>query len=80
MDSDATGIVGELRIKKRIEDDSRFSHIKVSVNLARGGKDYNKRLMRIRIRTDGGNTAGKGGCGYARRDKRAVDDDCGARH
>jgi hypothetical protein len=78
MDGDAAGIAGALRIKSRIKDDSRFSHVKVSMNPARGGKDYNEILMRERIGKDGGDTAGKGGCNHARRDKRAVDDDCGA--
>jgi hypothetical protein len=78
MDGDAAGIAGALRIRSRIEGDSRFSHVKVSMNPARGGKDYNEILMRERTGKDGGDTAGKGGRNHARRDKRAVDDDCGA--
>jgi hypothetical protein len=48
MDDDAAGIAGARRIKQRLAADKRFKHIKVSVNPARGGKDYNERLMHYR--------------------------------
>lgn len=46
LDSDSAGISGAARIKAQIESDNRFAHVRVSVNPARGGKDYNDRLMR----------------------------------
>jgi hypothetical protein len=48
MDGDAAGIIGALRIKRRIAADPRFKHIKVSVCPARGGKDFNDKLMQYR--------------------------------
>jgi hypothetical protein len=49
MDGDAAGIIGARRIGQRLAKDPRFRHIKVSVNPARNGKDYNDRLMRNRM-------------------------------
>jgi hypothetical protein len=49
MDNDAAGIIGARRIEHRLATDPRFEHIKVSVNPARGGKDYNDRLMHYRM-------------------------------
>jgi hypothetical protein len=49
MDGDTAGIIGARRIKRRLAADPRFAHIKVSVNPARGGKDYNDRLMHYRM-------------------------------
>ena len=48
MDGDAAGTTGARRIKRRLAADPRFKHIKVSVNPARGGKDYNEKLMQYR--------------------------------
>jgi hypothetical protein len=49
MDGDAAGIIGARRIRQRLATDPRFRHIKVSVNPARGGKDYNERLIHYRM-------------------------------
>jgi hypothetical protein len=49
MDDDAAGIMGAVRIKCRLVADPRFRHIKVTVSPARGGKDYNEKLMRQRM-------------------------------
>jgi hypothetical protein len=46
MDSDRAGIANAHRIHSVLKSDSRFSHIHVSVNPAREGKDYNERLVR----------------------------------
>jgi hypothetical protein len=48
MDGDAAGIAGAARIRRRIESDVRFPHVRVSLKPARGSKDYNERLMQIR--------------------------------
>jgi hypothetical protein len=48
MDGDAAGIMGAMRIKRRLAADPRFRRIKVTVSPARGGKDYNEKLMRQR--------------------------------
>jgi hypothetical protein len=48
MDGDAAGIIGALRIKRRLAADARFTHIKISVCPARGGNDYNEKLMQYR--------------------------------
>jgi hypothetical protein len=48
MDGDAAGITGALRIRRRIESDSRFAHVCVSVSPTRGAKDYNERLLQYR--------------------------------
>jgi hypothetical protein len=46
MDSDRAGITNARKIRLMLESDDRFSHIHVSVNPARGGKDYNEHLVR----------------------------------
>jgi hypothetical protein len=79
MDSDAAGVAGALRIKTRMGTDERFRHIRVSVRPARGGKDFNDRLMREQELTETDNDRTKeGGYGHARRDQREVGDACGA--
>jgi hypothetical protein len=45
LDSDRAGIASARRIHSMLKSDSHFSHIHVSVNPARGGKDYNERLI-----------------------------------
>lgn len=46
MDGDYAGIVNARKIKAMLKADKRFSHIRVSVNPARGGKDFNEKLCR----------------------------------
>jgi len=46
MDNDRAGIENARRIRSMLNTDGRFSHIHVSINPARGGKDFNERLMR----------------------------------
>lgn len=47
LDSDAPGIKAARKIKPELAADRRFSHIKVSVNPPRKGKDYNAALQNI---------------------------------
>lgn len=47
LDSDAPGIKAARKIKAELAADKRFSHIKVSVNPPRKGKDYNAALQNI---------------------------------
>jgi DNA primase len=46
LDNDAAGITAARKIKTELAVDSRFRHIRVSVNPPRGGKDYNDALLR----------------------------------
>ena len=47
LDNDAAGITAARKIKARLAADSRFSHIRVSVNPPhRGANDYNDLLLR----------------------------------
>ncbi len=47
LDSDVAGITAARKIKARLADDNRFSHIHVSVNSPhRGASDYNDLLLR----------------------------------
>jgi len=46
LDSDAAGITAARKIKAELAADSRFRHIRVSVNPPRGAKDYNDALLR----------------------------------
>jgi hypothetical protein len=47
LDGDRAGIENARRICAMVESDPRFRHIRVSANPARGGKDYNERLINI---------------------------------
>lgn len=47
LDSDVPGIKAARKIKAELATDKRFSHIKVSVNPPRKGKDYNAMLQNI---------------------------------
>lgn len=47
LDSDAPGIKAARKIKAELAADRRFTHIKVSVNPPRKGKDYNAALQNI---------------------------------
>jgi len=45
LDNDPAGLINARRIKARLNADKRFSHIRVSVNPPRRGKDYNEQLQ-----------------------------------
>lgn len=45
LDNDEAGIISARKIKARLAADSRFKHIRVSVNPPRRGKDYNEALQ-----------------------------------
>jgi hypothetical protein len=45
LDSDAAGLTVARKIKAELATDSRFRHLRVSVNPPRGGKDYNDALL-----------------------------------
>ena len=47
LDSDEAGQIAARKIKKQLAADARFRRIRVSVNPARGGKDYNEALLHI---------------------------------
>lgn len=47
LDNDKPGIIAARKIKTTLAGDERFSHIKVSVNPPRHGKDYNQALQNI---------------------------------
>lgn len=47
MDSDLAGLTNARKIKAALRANKRFRHIRVSVNPARGGKDYNERLQGV---------------------------------
>lgn len=47
LDNDAPGITAARRIKTQIAADSRFRHIRMSVNPPRKGKDYNEALLYV---------------------------------
>jgi hypothetical protein len=72
MDGDTAGMVGAIRIKKYLAAGKRFSHIKVSVNPARKGKDYNEQLMHCRAGIEVNDYAEKGGVDHARRNERKI--------
>jgi hypothetical protein len=46
LDNDAAGLTAARKIKAELAADSRFRHLRVSVNPPRGGKDYNEALLR----------------------------------
>ena len=45
LDNDAAGLIAARKIKAELAADSRFKHLRVSVNPPRGGKDYNDALL-----------------------------------
>ena len=45
LDNDEAGIIAARKIKTQLNADSRFSHIRVSVNPPRRGNDYNEALL-----------------------------------
>ena len=47
LDSDAAGLTAARKIKAQIAADSRFKHIRISINPPRGAKDYNDALLRV---------------------------------
>jgi hypothetical protein len=47
LDGDRAGIENTRRIRTMMGSEPRFRHIRVSANPARGGKDYNDRLMNM---------------------------------
>jgi hypothetical protein len=53
MDSDVAGISGALRIKRRIEADDRFGHVRISFSPTRKAKDYNERLTWHLVKSHG---------------------------
>lgn len=46
LDNDAAGLAAMQKIKEQLGQDSRFKHIRVSINPPRGAKDYNEILLR----------------------------------
>ena len=46
LDNDAAGLTAASKIKTQLEADSRFKHIRISVNPPRGAKDYNELLCK----------------------------------
>jgi hypothetical protein len=46
LDNDAAGLIAARKIRTELAADSRFGHLRVSVNPPRGGKDYNDALLR----------------------------------
>jgi len=47
LDNDEAGIIAARKIKMQFNADSRFAHIRVSVNPPRRGKDYNEVLQNV---------------------------------
>ena len=47
LDNDTAGLTAASKIKAQLAADSRFKHIRVSVNPPRGAKDYNDALRRV---------------------------------
>jgi len=45
LDNDAAGLISARKIKTKLAADSRFKHIRVSVNPPHRGKDYNEALL-----------------------------------